>query len=470
RLEACRHRRLARALALLGIDDSGHGWGGWLQTEVALPRDALDDRDLARVIADSALGALEQRKGWRQRLRVLLRSFGDPNDRSVIEGGLEGLFYQPLTTARGRRNGTRERVRAVAERWPQLLDLRLECLATRVLFDDANRAVGVEYRRGANQYTALRRPTATPGETREIHVRPRGEVILCGGTLNTPQLLMLSGIGPRAQLSELGITPRADLPGVGRNLQDRYEISVVNRLNAPAWPSLSKAEFRRGDRLWRQWKRHRGMYTSNGGVLTVIKRSAPSVPLPDFYIMSLLAPFNGYFPGYSRDIAEHRNRLTWAILKAHTRNRAGTVTLSSADPTVPPVVDFRYFHPEDDPEEQDLAAVVGAIRFVRQLTDPLLRSGVLAEEEVPGRHIETDGDLAAHVRRHAWGHHACGTCAIGAPEAGGVIGSDFRVHRVAGLRVVDASVFPRIPGYFIASAVYMIAEKAADMILADAAG
>jgi len=470
RLERCRHRGLARALALVDIGGSGHGWRGWLRTEVALPREALDDRDLVRVVADSALAALEQRKGWRQWLRVLLRSFGDPNDRSVIERGLEGLFYQPITTARGLRNGTRERVMAVATRWPRLLDLRLHCLATRVLFGEKNRAIGVEYRMGPNQYGALRHPAASPGETREIRVRPRGEVILCGGTFNTPQLLMLSGIGPATQLSKLGIAPRTDLPGVGKNLQDRYEISIVNRLKAPVWPSLANAEFRRGDRLWHKWKRHRGMYTSNGGALAVIKRSHPDVPLPDLYIMSLLAPFNGYYPGYSRDIAEHRNRLTWAILKAHTRNRAGTVTLESADPTVPPVVDFRYFDPRDDPEDRDLKAVVGAIRFVRQLTKPLLQSGVLAEEEVPGKHVDSDADLADHVRRHAWGHHACGTCAIGQTEAGGVVGSDFRVHRVAGLRVVDASVFPRIPGYFIASSVYMIAEKAADIIIADATG
>ena len=111
-----------------------------------------------------------------------------------------------------------------------------------------------------------------------------------------------------------------------------------------------------------------------------------------------------------------------------------------------------------------------AIRFARGLTEPLARTGAIASEEVPGAAIETDEQLAQFVRDHAWGHHACGTCAIGMRAAGGVLGSDFRVHGTAGLRVVDASVFPRIPGYFIASAVYMIAEKAADVILADAMG
>ena len=97
-------------------------------------------------------------------------------------------------------------------------------------------------------------------------------------------------------------------------------------------------------------------------------------------------------------------------------------------------------------------------------------SGAIAEEEIPGPACQTDAQLEQFVRDHAWGHHACGTCAIGPIKAGGVLGSDFRVHGASALRVVDASVFPSIPGYFIASAVYMIGEKAADMILADAMG
>lgn len=471
RLEDCHYRPIARLLAKLGLTRSDHGWRGWLRTEKALPREALDDGDLVRVIADTALRALSQPGGWLQRLWLLLRSFGDPNDRSVLRDASEGLFCLPLTTSRHRRNGSRERVAAVAQRWPRLLDIRLNCLATRVLLDDANRAIGVEYRAGVDQYRALRYPATERGTLRQIQVRERGEVILAGGAFNTPQLLMLSGIGAAAPLAAFGITPRVDLLGVGRNLQDRYEIGVVNRLAASSWPSLREAEFRRGDALWRQWaRRGQGMYTSNGGALAVIKRSAADAPLPDLCFISLLAPFKGYFPGYSRVIAEERNRLTWTILKAHTRNRAGTVTLRSADPTEPPLVDFRYFDTGDDPEQSDLGSVVAAIRFARTLAEPLLRSRTLAEEEIPGAALATYDQLATFVRDHAWGHHACGTCAIGPRAAGGVLGSDFKVHGTAGLRVVDASVFPRIPGYFIAAAVYMIAEKAADTILADAMG
>ncbi|HEY7578781.1 MAG TPA: GMC oxidoreductase [Acetobacteraceae bacterium] len=464
RLENCRYRWLARLLAPIGVRGSGHGWKGWLSTEKALPREALDDGELVRSMATAALTVLDQRQGWWHRLKVLLRSFGDPNDRSVLAEGSEGLFYTPLTTHRHCRTGTRERLRAVATRWPRLLDLRLQALATRVLFDPHKRAVGVEYRHGANLYRADRRAAGASGETRVVHARR--EVILAGGAFNTPQLLMLSGIGAGDELEALGIIPVVNLPGVGTNLQDRYEVGVVNRMAVPVWPSLRDASFERGDPVWRRWARWGlGMYSSNGAALTIALRSETDAMLPDLFLMSLLAPFRGYFPGYSRDIAVHRNCLTWSILKAHTRNRAGTVKLRSTDPTEPPLIDFHYFDHGDDPHQADLRAVVAGIRYARRLGAPLLRSGAIAAEEVPGPHIQTDEELARFVRDHAWGHHACGTCAIGS-----VLGSDFRVIGTSGLRVVDASVFPRIPGYFIASAVYMIGEKAADAIVADAMG
>jgi len=108
---------------------------------------------------------------------------------------------------------------------------------------------------------------------------------------------------------------------------------------------------------------------------------------------------------------------------------------------------------------------VDGIRFVRRLTAKLRGEGLIAEEESPGPEVESDADLKQFVRSHAWGHHASGTCAIGPREKGGVLTSDFRVHGTIGLRVVDASVFPRIPGFFIASSIYMIGEKAAEVIL-----
>ena len=184
--------------------------------------------------------------------------------------------------------------------------------------------------------------------------------------------------------------------------------------------------------------------------------------------MALIAWFEGYFPGYSRLIAEHTDYLTWAILKAHTQNRAGTVSLRSADPRDTPLINFRYFEEGDDQSGRDLKAVVEGIRFARCIMASVNACGKVATEEKPGAHIQSDEALAQHVRDNAWGHHASGTCAIGPREANGVLDSDFAVHGTKGLRVVDASCFPKIPGFFIVSAVYMIAEKAADVILAAA--
>ena len=144
------------------------------------------------------------------------------------------------------------------------------------------------------------------------------------------------------------------------------------------------------------------------------------------------------------------------------------MTLRSADPRDTPEVNFRYFDEGDDKAGDDLRAVVSGVRLARRLVEALNRSGQIAEEELPGAHLQTDAELTEYVRDNAWGHHASGTCAIGPRERDGVLASDFTVHGTRGLRVVDASVFPRIPGFFIASAVYMVAEKAADVILDDA--
>jgi choline dehydrogenase len=466
RLENCHHRWVWRCLARLGIDPTGHGWDGWLQTEKVLPREALADRNLLQAIAEAAKTAFGEMGHGRRGLEVLLGSFGDINDRRVTEAAAEGLFYTPLATRGHRRNGSRERVLDVAARLPHRLDLRMNALATQVLFDAQQRAIGVEYLRGTRLYRADRSPVA--GDAEHCVVRAGKEVILSGGAFNTPQLLMLSGIGPRAMLQRHGIPVRIDLTGVGKNLQDRYEVGVVNRMNFAAWASLEGAKFTRDDPQYRAWLRGRGgMYASNGAGLTIATRSDTAKALPDLFFMALLAPFKGYFPGYSRAIAERHNYLTWAILKAHTNNRAGVVKLRTADARDPPAIDFRYFEEGSDASGEDLRAVVAGIRFVRNMTAKLKRDGLIAVEELPGENVISDAELAEFVRDRAWGHHACGTCAIGPRTANGVLDTDFRVHGTDGLRVVDASVFPRIPGFFIASAVYMIGEKAADVILAD---
>ena len=292
-------------------------------------------------------------------------------------------------------------------------------------------------------------------------------MILSGGAFNTPQLLMLSGIGPRAELERHGIPVRVDLGGVGRNLQDRYEVGVVHRMDFEHWRVLRGARFDRSDRQYRRWARGwGGVYSTNGSVMAVVSRSQPARPLPDLVCFALLGDFHGYFPGYSGLFPKHLNYLTWAINKGHTRNRGGEVRLRSADPRDPPHVNFRYFDEGSDGGAEDLESVVEGIRLVRALTARLKKRGLVAQEVMPGDEVQSTAELQEFVKRNAWGHHASCTCAIGPREAGGVLTSDFRVHGTRGLRVVDASVFPRIPGFFPVGAIYMIGEKAADVILA----
>jgi len=464
RLEDCRHRPLARWIhKLTRFHASRHGFHGWLTTEVAIPMEALGNRHLRKVLEKLAAKASHKIGARLHRLRWFFKTRGDPNDWRMVKLASSGLRLVPVTTQNHVRIGSRERIRAVAEKYPTKLAVECHALVTRVLFDGSNRVIGVEYLKGERLYRAHASPSNGPGEP--CRAFASREVVLCGGAFNTPQLLMLSGIGPAEELARHGIEVRVDLPGVGRNLQDRYEVSVVNRMKDD-WQMMSGATFTKGDPQYREWNASKeGVYATNGGVLAVVKRSKQS-ELPDLFCLGLVGKFKGYFPGYSKLITEHRNYLSWIVLKAHTLNNAGTVTLESSDPRDPPKIDFHYFNEGSDKEEKDLAAVVEGIEFVRAMTEELRVKGVIVEEELPGQHCRSDRQLKQFVRENAWGHHASCTCPIGPKEHGGVVSSDFRVHGTQGLRVVDASAFPRIPGFFIVSAVYMIGEKAADVMLA----
>jgi len=466
RLEDCHHRPFQRLLSWLGINPSRHGFRGWLSTEIAMPKIPLSNLDLMETLLGSAEGAIENIGQIEQRARWLAEGMLDPNDWRTDKEAAFGIRYMPLTTANHARFGSRERLLAVAAKHPRHLRIELNALATSVDFDENQRATGVHYLKGERLYRAHGRPGSAAGEPRTL--RASREVILAGGAFNTPQLLMLSGIGPREELERHGIQPRVDLKGVGRNLQDRYEVGVVNRMNFDEWKIFKDARFDVTDPQFCQWSKHRrGPYTSNGAVLSMFKRSAPQRPLPDLFCVAFLGRFQGYFPNYSRLFAEDRNYLTWAVLKAHTNNRAGQVSLRSSDPRDMPEINFHYFDEGTQDDQQDLDSVVDGIRFVRKLAAPLFELGLIAEEVMPGRKLETKEELREFVRDHAWGHHASCSCPIGPPEQMGVLDSSFRVHGTKGLRVVDASVFPRIPGFFIVSAVYMIGEKAADVILKD---
>jgi choline dehydrogenase len=476
-----KHPWLARLFAALPVlsdkyvNHSRHGFGGWLHTSLADPALAVGDGQVRRLLKHAAGTSLIDFLGRPLRPWEGLSSFVDPNDWRV-RNSPEGLWQIPLAVRSGRRNGSRERIRDVAARFPDRLVVRTGALVTRVLFDDGDGgpepvARGVEYLAQAHAYRAD--PHADPGPSPEpTQVRVRREVILSGGAFNTPQLLQLSGIGPRAELARVGIPCRVDLPGVGANLQDRYEVGVVTKMRAD-FSLLKGLTFRppapgeEPDPGFVDWERGEGVYTTNGALLAVVRRSSPDQTSPDLIIFGLPAKFTGYYPGYSADLAQQSCIFTWAVLKAHTVNRAGTVRLRSADPRDTPDIRFRYFDEGDDTAGQDLDAVVTGIDAARSIMDCL--GDDVEAELVPGEPVRTQEQLRAFVRDQAWGHHASCTAAMGRrSDPLAVLDSRFRVHGTRGLRVVDASVFPRIPGFFIVTAIYMAAEKASAAILADA--
>lgn len=472
RLERCRYRDFQKFLKwIFRWNPSRHGFNGWLSTNVADPKLVLDDLELLEIIKESAWKAFTSGGDQLKRLKRGIKALLDPNDWRLIKDDAVGVRLTPLSTHRGRRVSTRDLILEVQRAFPDKLFIKTGALATRVLFDDDNKAVGVEYLEGAHLYRAD--PGYRPEDSgTSIQVGASREVILCGGAFNTPQLLQLSGIGPGDLLQEHGIPVRVDLPGVGANLQDRYEVTVVNQMKKP-FSMLAGATMtppgpnEEPDPQFRKWQRGEGIYTTNGAVMAVIKKSSKSRRNPDIFLFGLVSNFRGYYPGYSEDIRTAHNYFTWAILKGHTNNTAGRVAIRSNDPREVPGINFHYFDEGNDTRGEDLESVVKAVEFVRGMTDEY--EDLIEREVVPGKDIKTRDQIRQFVRDEAWGHHASCTCKIGTADDGmAVLDSRFRVFGTNNLRVVDASVFPRVPGFFIVTSVYMVAEKASDAILADA--
>jgi choline dehydrogenase len=438
-----------------------HGFKGWLTTTGLDWQLGLGDPDILRTVWEASKAA------WKEGFGGVLPDLPqDPNAWRNPE--FQGICFAPLATLKGRRAGTRQLIQDTQSRVPGNLILKQSNLAAKILFDANRKAIGVECWEGQHLYRAdPNASTATPVRN-EYYCRR--EVILAGGAFNSPQLLMLSGIGPAADLQKLKIPLIADRQGVGKNLQDRYEISVVSEMTRD-WKVLKNATFEpppttnvTGDPCYVDWQNGKGVYTTNGSLVAVIRKSSSDVPDPDLFMFAVAGKFRGYYPGYSKDVTRTKNFLTWLVLKAHTKNTAGYVRLRTSDPRDRPEINFRYF---DDPEtaKHDLDALVTGVEFVRNIAkhNPSLRT-----EVVPGTD-KSGPALREFIEANAWGHHASCTNAMGkASDPKAVVDSNFRVIGVQNLRVVDASVFPNIPGFFIVTPIYMIAEKAADVILADA--
>ncbi|KAJ6014967.1 hypothetical protein N7540_009558 [Penicillium herquei] len=456
----------------------GHGYDGWLHDETAPISIVLEDPQLLSMLLGGAfaLGNLTENI-----FNVATLLAGDANADSRLRDTEPGYYQVPLATDGAKRNGPREFLVAVrdatnldgSKKYP--LDIRTNCQATKVNFDNSTgtpHATGVEFLDGQYLYRASPR-SGTAGSGTPGSVNASREVIISGGVYNSPQLLKLSGIGPADELREFGIDIICDLPGVGTNLQDHYETVVQGHVphNFTALDgctfSLDGAE----DPCLERWDNpilgNRGIYSSNGFASTMLYKSSVAVD-DDFDAFVFGGPINfrGYYPGYSINITERHDWFSWAILKAHPRNTAGSVKLRSADPLDMPEIVFNYFDTGVGDYAADLEAITEAIGLAR---DAFSRQLVGVEEVLPGKDITSTEDIHDYIMNTAWGHHASCTCPIGTDDDPmAVLDSKFRVRGVTGLRVVDASVYPRIPGTFTAVSTYMVSEKAAEEILSDA--
>ncbi|KAK0542847.1 hypothetical protein OC845_006416 [Tilletia horrida] len=414
-----------------------------------------------------------------------------PNQDSPNRDSTPGYFQVPLTMDSGTRSGVYELIRdTVQGGWD--LTVQTDTFVTKVLFDQSKtskggkpKATGVAYLQGSHLYRASPL-SGQSGKPTTGSVKAKREVIVSGGAYNTPQLLKLSGIGPSAELKKFNIPVLVDLPGVGKNLQDRYEVPVnVNHTRNFAILDGCTFDAKPHDKCLKQWQGlpqlgllgTRGAYATNGLAAAYVTRSS-TADSTDNDLITFGGPvdFRGYAPYWAEGAIREHSHFSWYTLKAHTRNQAGTVELSSADPLDPPVINFNYFDTgttDNGADKKDASALVEAIKWSRKALDQYSTYGILGGppfvEQNPGPDVQSDEDLEQFVKDVAWGHHASCTAPIGADnDPNAVLDSSFRVRGVDSLRVVDASVFPKIPGIFIQAPIYIISEKAAERIHSDA--
>jgi choline dehydrogenase len=351
----------------------------------------------------------------------------------------EGIARPELTIAGGRRNSTARAFLKPAMKRPNLR-VETRALAHRVVVS-GGRATAVEYRQDGTLHTAY----------------ADREIVLSGGTYNSPQLLMLSGIGVVDELKALGIEPVVDLPSVGQNLQEHVNTVLTVEIGKP----LSFDSQLRADRLTLnvlKWA-----LLGKGGAASLplqsvsFLRTRPESERPDIELLvSPVAPDAWvWFPGVKKPIG-HRFSSRIAVL--HPRSR-GRVTLRSARPEDPPRI---FWNLLSDPE--DLATLKSGVRAVRSIFAQEPMKSLVTGEVRPGPGTETDAEIDEYLRRNCGtAQHPGGSCRMGA-DAASVLDPELRVRGVAGLRVADCSVMPQLVGGNTNAPTIMIAEKAADLM------
>jgi len=292
-----------------------------------------------------------------------------------------------------------------------------------------------------------------------VTVRAAREVILSAGTINTPALLMLSGLGPAPVLQAAGIPVRADLPGVGANLQDHVSVIVTARRTTPGPFVHAMRADRIAVSMARAWLGAGGFAGDvPGGVVGFVQPDRASVP--DLQFLLTAAPFNAY-PWMRPFNAPFADGFAIRTVLLHPRSR-GHVHVASTDPLAAPVIQQNFLA---DP--QDLARLRDSVHIAREvLAQPALRDFVAAET-APGTTVASDEDLNAFIRASAITvHHPAGTCRMGsAQDPLAVVDAHLRFLGAEGLRIVDASVMPDLTSGNINAPVLMLAERAARWIV-----
>jgi choline dehydrogenase len=352
----------------------------------------------------------------------------------------EGAGYFQLTARNGRRWSTAAGYLRQARKRHNL-KIETHALATRILFD-GSRAIGIEYRQG----DALRTAYAN------------AEVILAGGAFNSPQLLQLSGIGPAKLLREFGIAPRADMAGVGADLQDHLQVRMQFRCSEPITMNDVVNNWRhRYHAGLRYIFTRKGLLTIGAGYAGAFLRTRPELASPDVQIHFLifstetagakLHPFSGFMASACQLRPESR----------------GFVRIKSADPLAPPAIQPRYLS-----NRMDCDTIVAGLKRLREVMNQPVMRKLISEERMPGEQCASDADLLAYARASGTTvYHPTSTCRMGSDPAA-VVDERLRVRGFERLRVIDASIMPTLVSGNTNAAAVMIGEKGAGMVLEDA--